>query len=267
MREERTAVGETTVHSLVADLVSGWNAGTVVDLGAGTGDTLVEIGARVPPGGCSPTAVDVDEDALAALAARLPAVRVLRHDLSRPLPFADGAFDVAVSHNTLECLVEPAALLREVARILRPGGRAVVAHTDFETIVVAIENRDLARRFLLTYAELPVLYANMAAADPWMGRRLAGLVRNSGLHLESVRAVTTVRTTLSEATELRLGEVTEAVRRCAQAGRGRVAVEEIASWREQLRAAEAAGTFFFSETAFVVMATRPANLSGLADGF
>ncbi|CUU56172.1 Methyltransferase domain-containing protein [Parafrankia irregularis] len=267
MREGRTGIGETTVHGLVADLVSGWNGGAVVDLGAGRGDTLVEIDARFAGAGVSLTAVDVDEGALAALSARLPAARVVRHDLSRPLPFADGAFDVAVSHNTLECLVEPAALLREVGRILRPGGRAVVAHTDFETIVVAIENRDLARRFLLTYAELPVLYANMAAADPWMGRRLAGLVRNSGLHLESVRAVTTVRTTLPEATELRLREVTEAVRRCAQAGRGRVAVEEIASWWEQLRAAEAAGTFFFSETAFVVMATRPGNLSGLSNGF
>jgi ubiquinone/menaquinone biosynthesis C-methylase UbiE len=83
---------------------------------------------------------------------------------------------------------QPAGLLAEIARVLRPGGRAVLGHVDFETIVVATQDRDLTRRVLLSYAELPVLYRHMAAADPQMGRRLPGLVRRSPLHLDGVHA-------------------------------------------------------------------------------
>ncbi len=104
--------------------------------------------------------------------------------------------------------MDPPALLTDIACVLAPGGRAVLGHTDFETIVVTTADRDLTRRVLRTYAELPVLYRHMAAADAQMGRRLPGLVRRSPLQLDSVRAHTTVVVpSLSEATTARLAEV------------------------------------------------------------
>ena len=45
----------------------------------------------------------------------------------RRLPFASAAFDVVVASSVLEYVAEPAALLRECARVLRPGG--VVLYT------------------------------------------------------------------------------------------------------------------------------------------
>lgn len=39
------------------------------------------------------------------------------------MPFRDGAFDAALSTETLEHLTDPAQFLREIARVLRPGGR------------------------------------------------------------------------------------------------------------------------------------------------
>jgi hypothetical protein len=38
----------------------------------------------------------------------------------------------------------------------------VLGHTDFDTIVVASEDRDLTRRVLRTYTDLPVMYRHMA---------------------------------------------------------------------------------------------------------
>ena len=45
----------------------------------------------------------------------------------RRLPFASAAFDVVVTASVLEYVAEPAAALRECARVLRPGG--VVLYT------------------------------------------------------------------------------------------------------------------------------------------
>jgi ubiquinone/menaquinone biosynthesis C-methylase UbiE len=49
------------------------------------------------------------------------------------LPFPDATFDLAVSYVTLVDIVEYAAAIREAARVLRPGGRFVVANLNFVT--------------------------------------------------------------------------------------------------------------------------------------
>jgi len=108
----RAAAGE--VHGLA-----------VLDLGCGTGRHslwLADAGAEV-------TAIDFSEGMLAE-ARRKPgaaAVRFLVHDLHEPLPFPDGAFDLAVSGLALEHLRDLPGFFREVRRVLRSGGRSVMS--------------------------------------------------------------------------------------------------------------------------------------------
>ena len=96
-----------------------------LDLGCGTGRHslwLAEVGANV-------TAIDFSEGMLAE-AHRKPgtdAIRFLVHDLHRPLPFADAAFDLAVSGLVLEHLSDLVTLFSEARRVLRRGGRFVVS--------------------------------------------------------------------------------------------------------------------------------------------
>lgn len=51
------------------------------------------------------------------------------HDLNRDpaLPFADASFDAVINSLSIEYLVQPLAVLQEVLRVLRPGGRLVVS--------------------------------------------------------------------------------------------------------------------------------------------
>jgi SAM-dependent methyltransferase len=66
------------------------------------------------------------------LAANAQAAAVVVHDLNRDpaLPFADQSFDDAVCCVSVDYLVRPIDVFREVARVLRPGGRFVVTFSN-----------------------------------------------------------------------------------------------------------------------------------------
>jgi SAM-dependent methyltransferase len=67
--------------------------------------------------------VDVDREALAE-AAKL-GIETRWADVDQPLPFEDGSFDVVVAGELLEHIRDPAALVAEAKRLLRPGGTFV----------------------------------------------------------------------------------------------------------------------------------------------
>jgi SAM-dependent methyltransferase len=90
----------------------------VLDAGCGGGRTsawLVEQGAEV-------VGVDVSEELLRLARERLPSATFVRGDLAEPLPFEDGSFDVAVASLVMHYLRDWAPTLRELRRVLRPGG-------------------------------------------------------------------------------------------------------------------------------------------------
>jgi SAM-dependent methyltransferase len=94
----------------------------VLDLGCGTGElahALSGTGMRV-------TGCDISHQMLRRAAAGVGSW-VLLDPGWRGLPFAAAAFDVVVASSVLEYVTEPCVVLRECARVLRPGG--VVLYT------------------------------------------------------------------------------------------------------------------------------------------
>lgn len=75
--------------------------------------------------------VGVDGNAEVVEAARRQGHRVVLVDLtSDPLPFSDGSFDGVVLKDVLEHLPEPTRVVREVRRVLRPGGVVFASSPD-----------------------------------------------------------------------------------------------------------------------------------------
>jgi SAM-dependent methyltransferase len=87
--------------------------GRVLDLGCGVGHSFAELAPRETVG------VDVDPGALAGQE-RETVVADMRR-----LPFADASFSSVISVHSIEHVPDPERALREVARVLTPGGRAV----------------------------------------------------------------------------------------------------------------------------------------------
>lgn len=97
------------------------------DVGAGTGyvtEALLARGARV-------IAVDQSPAMLAALEDKLGSRGVeCRVGVAERLPIDDEAVDYAVANMYLHHVEDPFAAIREMARILKPGGRLVVTDLD-----------------------------------------------------------------------------------------------------------------------------------------
>ena len=98
---------------------------TVLDVACGTGALAREALKRVKPGG-SVAGVDRDEEMLAV--ARGVALEIdWRLGVAEALPFDDDHFDAVVSQFGLMFFDDRITGLREMLRVLRPGGRLAVA--------------------------------------------------------------------------------------------------------------------------------------------
>lgn len=123
--------------------------GHALDVGCGIGDLL-----RFRPG---TVGVDVNEATVAACRRAGLDARPMETDR---LPFVDHHFDTVVLDNVLEHLHDPASLLGEIGRVLRPQGRLLVGvpgrrgyaadpdhkvYYDAETMRAVVERAGFAR--------------------------------------------------------------------------------------------------------------------------
>src|SRR6185503_18586547 len=103
---------------------------TVLDVAGGAGEPSLTIADVVGPEGSVTCTDGVAEmvDAARAEAQRRGITNVqFRQCLADSLPFADGSFDVVVSRLGVMLFPDPAGAMREMLRVLKPGGRLAFA--------------------------------------------------------------------------------------------------------------------------------------------
>ncbi|MCA8954927.1 MAG: class I SAM-dependent methyltransferase [Planctomycetes bacterium] len=125
--ESYEAMDHTAANRAVVDrfFELGGGGGHTLDLGTGPGDIPVAIAmakqaARIVAVDAARTMLALAQRkvARAGLAARI----ALQCADVKCLPFADRSFDAVLSNTILHHIPEPVAMLREAARVLRPGG-------------------------------------------------------------------------------------------------------------------------------------------------
>jgi SAM-dependent methyltransferase len=253
-------VNQTDVDAIVEPVVESRHRWLVGLLGLRLGDRVLELGCgtgssmrfMLPPlrGGLA-VGVDLVLKALREAAVALAPVgraSMVMADLNETLPFSDASFDRVFSHNVLECLPDPQLLLGEVHRVLRPEGRLVVGHSDYQTLVFASEDTALTRRLVQTWCDTQQDW--MDAIDPNMGRRLPDVVGRSSFKVTDVQANLVLNTRFQPG-ELGYGYAHNLVRVLRDSGAASAA--ELDGWLAGLRRLDERGAFLFSLNDYAVV--------------
>ena len=119
-------IAECEVEQAMVRALGDMPIGHLIDIGTGTG-RMLELFA-----GQARQALGIDRSSEMLRLARVKlAERGLNAELRQAdlyaLPMADGAADVAILHHVLHFAQQPGAAIAEAARVLRPGGRLLIA--------------------------------------------------------------------------------------------------------------------------------------------
>ncbi|MGN6757163.1 MAG: methyltransferase domain-containing protein [Thermomicrobiales bacterium] len=218
----------------------------IIEIGCGSGGAARVLAGVVGPGGA---VVGVDNSAtMIAAAERRAAGRGLpvtyRVADGHRLPFADASFDACASWGVFEVVDDPRQVLSEMVRVTRPGGRVVVNAEDAGTQVVDGADPALTRRIFDWHRDHEL--------NGGIGHQLFGLFKELVLTGIEVIPGTLVDLAYGPLARDWLGGIAAN----AQVA-GVITAAELATWQEQVAAADRAGRFFSAITFFAVRGRKP----------
>ena len=149
----------------------------VLDVGCGPGSITAEFAARVGHRG-SVLGIDCSAEVISRAASTFgdSGAEFAVMDLYA-LDIADDSYDVAHAHQVLQHVSDPVAALREMRRVVRPGGLIAVRDADYAGMHWAPES-PMLDQWLDTYRRV----AKANDAEPDAGRHLIRWARQADLH-------------------------------------------------------------------------------------
>jgi arsenite methyltransferase len=217
----------------------------VLDIGSGPGYLAVSLADAVGPTG---TVRGLDPSpAMNAVArsrsASRPWIQIDDGDAA-DLPYPDASFDLAVSTQVYEYVPDLSRALAELRRVLRPGGRALILDTDWDSLVWHTADSELHQRVVAAWEEHLV--------HPHLPCTLAGRLRRSGFSVPEERVVVLFNPRLhSQTFSANIMELIAAF----VVGRHGLTAEDAQAWLDDLRARAEEGDYLFSLNRYVFLAT------------
>lgn len=122
--------------------------GRVLDAGCGAGADLATLASSLPES-CGITGLDASGTLLARAVERTAGFEgrcsIVRGDILNT-PFRNASFDACRIDRVLQHIREPEHAIREIARILAPGGVLVAFDNDWDTFSISLDDREIAAR-------------------------------------------------------------------------------------------------------------------------
>lgn len=172
LRSHTNRTIENSAVYLAPHLVDG---AALLDVGAGPGTITLEFARRVG----HVTVVEIDEAALSLSRDRASEAGAQNIDFVvadvHALPFQDDAFNVVHAHQVLQHVGDPVQALREMRRVVRPGGVVAARDADYAGFIWFPLIAEL-EEWLRLYRDA----ARANGGEPDAGRRLLGWARAAG---------------------------------------------------------------------------------------
>lgn len=187
-------IAESEVEAAMAEVLGGASLGRLIDIGTGTG-RMIELFA---PHARTALGIDRSSEMLRLARAKIGERGLDNAELRQAdlyaLPMADGDADVAIIHHVLHFAQQPGAAIVEAARVLRPGGRLLIA--DFAAHDrEELRTRDAHARLGFSDAQIEGWFAaaglDLARVETLGGGELTvklWLARRIGATLQEVKA-------------------------------------------------------------------------------
>jgi SAM-dependent methyltransferase len=221
---------------------------TIIDVGCGPAVFAADLAARV---GSSGKIIGVDNSAeMLHLASAVAPSQAdgsieIREGDATALPVEDGACDAAVSVQVLEYVQDVGSALREIHRVLRPGGRVLLWDTDWNGLIWHSTDDARMQRVLREWEH--------HLAHPTLPRTLGAQLRDSGFGIR--RVVPYALLNLDASADTYSGGVVGLIESFVRA-RGTIDQTEIDAWSSDLRALSDEGRYFFCIPAVYFVAER-----------
>ena len=217
----------------------------VIDIGCGPGFLIETIADAVSSSGRA-VGIDISDELLdmARRRNRRPWLDYRTGD-AMALKEADATFDVAVSMQVLEYLPDADAGIREINRILRSGGRALVVATDWDGVVWHSEHPQRMREIMKAWER--------HCTDPHLPRTLLPRFREAGFDVISVEGFSIVNTAIERSYSQGLLKLAADF----VVGKGLAKRSDVEAWVAEQYALDQQGRYFFGSMRYFVLLRKP----------
>ncbi|MCG8350962.1 MAG: methyltransferase domain-containing protein [Chloroflexales bacterium] len=172
-----------------------------------------------------------------------PALHFEQSDVTA-LPYAEASFDGATAARLLLHVDNPAAILRELRRVVKPGGRLGLLEWDWGSLTIDHSQRTLTRRILDWRCD-------HHGGENWMGRQLLRYCQANGWHVCEVQPLVTIGRTATST-------ILASLRRAAEIALQHQAITatEHDTWIGEIEQRLAEGVFFTTMNDYVIVAEK-----------
>ncbi len=218
----------------------------IADLGCKDATFLLAFQKAFPNKIESAVGVDITDKRFKDVKYKKP-IKLKVMNCSKKLEFDDSTFDFVFTKDMFECVTDKAFLVREIHRILKPGGVVICVNCDWDSVVYNGEDKELISKVIHAYAVTKQPW--MDDLDSWIGRRMYGFFNGSNLFEGSVSVHNVVETEYKKGT---FGyALSEDIAWLYKENTGALSETEYREFTDNLESAQKDGCYIFSKPYYI----------------